>query len=109
MRILVVAAGCLLVLSAAASCSSEPAEPADGSELFAQQCAMCHAQNGAGSALAPSLHGKKQHWTRATLVTYLKDPVGYAKKDPRLVKQGAQYSQPMPTRHRPRPKTLAMR
>jgi cytochrome c2 len=95
MRTLLLAAGCLLTLSAAASCSSEPAEPASGPELFANQCAMCHAADGAGGSLAPTLHGKTSHWTRATLIAYLKDPAGYAKKDPRLAAQGQKYSLPM--------------
>lgn len=90
-------ASLLLVCSLGSSCSSEPAEPASGATLFGQQCAMCHMRDGSGGALGPTLHGKQQYWTRASLVAYLKDPVGVAKQDPRLVAQGAKYSQAMPT------------
>jgi mono/diheme cytochrome c family protein len=86
-----------LLLAATAACGGEP-EPgtATGPQLFQSNCSQCHA-DGTGSALAPTLHGKKSGWTRETLVTYLQDPVGYAAKDPRLKAQGAKYSLPMPS------------
>lgn len=87
-----------LILSCAASCSGdEKKEEATGAQLFQANCAQCHMADGAGSALAPPLHGKKSNWTRDTLVDYLEDPVGYAAKDPRLKAQGGKYSLPMPT------------
>ena len=86
----------LLGLASACGSKSESAV-SSGAELFVNQCSMCHAKDGSGSSLAPPLHGKKGNWTRETLLAYLVDPVGYAKKDPRLVQQGAKYSQPMPT------------
>jgi len=86
------------LLGLASACGSEgDTATSSGSELFVNQCSMCHAKDGSGSSLAPTLHGKKGNWTRETLLAYLVDPVGYAKKDPRLVQQGAKYSQPMPT------------
>jgi mono/diheme cytochrome c family protein len=92
-----VAPGLLALLAASGACSKEPAAPASGAQLFAQQCAMCHGDDARGGSLGPTLHGKQSHWTRDALVAYLKDPVGVAKQDPRLVEQGRQYSLPMPT------------
>lgn len=87
------------LLGFAAACGSkDDLTMASGAELFERQaCATCHAKDGSGSSLAPTLHGKKQHWSRETLLAYLVDPVGYAKKDPRLHAQGSKYSQAMPT------------
>jgi len=87
------------LLGFAAACgSADDMAKASGAELFEKQaCATCHAKDGSGSSLAPTLHGKKGHWTRETLLAYLVDPVGYAKKDPRLHAQGSKYSQAMPT------------
>lgn len=81
----------------ATSCSDAPSAPATGAQLFMSQCSMCHNQNGEGSKLGPTLHGKKSEWTRDALLDYLVDPVGYASKHPRLKEQGAKYSIPMPT------------
>lgn len=92
---LVLAGTCLLVLGLA--CSDAPTYPTTGPELFENQCAMCHMRDGTGSKIAPSLHGKKVHWTRETLIAYLKDPAATIAKDPRLVAQGKKFSQPMPT------------
>ncbi len=92
---LVLAGSLLLALGFA--CGDAPTYPTSGTELFENQCAMCHMRDGTGSKIAPSLHGKKTLWTRETLIAYLRDPVGYAAKDPRLHEQGKKYSQPMPT------------
>ncbi len=82
----------------APSCGGDAAgTPQSGAELFQNQCAMCHMRDGSGSILAPSLHGKKEHWTREKLLAYLVDPVGYAAKDPRMKTQGTKFSQAMPT------------
>lgn len=84
-------------LAAAAGCGDSSGDaPLTGPQLFQKNCSQCHA-DGTGSSLAPTLHGKKSSWTRETLVTYLKDPPGYAAKDPRLKAQGTKYSLPMPT------------
>lgn len=96
MRTLVLGGSLSLALSFA--CSDGDAVPiGTGKELFDAQCAMCHMRDGSGGMLAPTLHGKKQHWTRDALLAYLLDPPGYAAKDARLHAQGAKYSQPMPT------------
>jgi cytochrome c2 len=69
----------------------------DGPELFANQCSMCHQRDGSGSALGPTLHGKKGFWTRPALIAYLKDPAATIEKDPRLKAQKTKYSLPMTT------------
>lgn len=93
--ILFVATGALVV---AAACSSEPPPPRDGRTLWTEVgCVNCHGLDGGGmKGFAPTLHGKKQHWTRETLVAYIRDPQGYAAKDARLREQGRGYSLPMP-------------
>jgi len=89
--------GTVLLALTSACGSGAPDYTGTGPELFQNQCAMCHMRDGTGSKIAPTLHGKKVHWTRESLVAYLLDPPGYAAKDPRLVVQGKQYSSPMPT------------
>jgi len=86
-----------LLISYAGSCGGDAPKETTGVQLFQANCAQCHMGDGAGSALAPPLHGKKSNWSRDTLVAYLKDPVGYAARDPRLKAQGGKYSLPMPT------------
>lgn len=96
------------VLLAFAACGDDAPPPlASGPELFEREaCTRCHGKNGEGAGLGPTLHGKKVHWTRESLVAYLKDPVGYAKKDPRLAVQGQKFLQPMPTYKLLRPEEL---
>lgn len=79
-----------------ASCSD--ATPTTGPELFnAWGCVQCHAESGVGvSGLGPSLLEKQKYWTRDTLLAYLRDPKGYAAKDPRLKEQGRSFMTPMP-------------
>ena len=89
--------GTLLALIAAACGGDSSAQPSSGAQLFENNCKMCHAGDGSGSQLAPTLHGKKQYWTREKLLKYFLDPPGYARKDPRLEAQGKRYGQPMPT------------
>jgi mono/diheme cytochrome c family protein len=84
-----------LLLSWPASCGGDAQKEATGPQLYQVNCSMCHGPDGSGSMLAPTLHGKKGHWVRATLVSYMKDPVGYAEKDPRLKAQAGKYSLPM--------------
>lgn len=79
-----------------ASCTDT--RPTTGSELFkAWACFQCHAEDGRGiQGLGPPIVGKSAHWTRETLTQYLRDPVGYAAKTPRLKEQGRAYMTPMP-------------
>lgn len=92
----------LIVASSAAvlagACSSEPPPPRDGETVWLEAgCVNCHGRDGGGmKGFAPTLHGKKQFWTRETLIAYIKDPQGYAAKEPRLRDQGRGYSLPMP-------------
>lgn len=63
-----------------------------GAEVYAAQgCGLCHGPEGAGTSFGPELRGKARFWTRATIVEYLKAPVAYAEKDPRLVEQRKRY------------------
>jgi cytochrome c2 len=50
----------------------------------AQNCAMCHGSDLRGTPSGPALSGIKEHWDAVKLSAYLKDPQGYADKDPRL-------------------------
>lgn len=104
----VLAALTVIALLLASSCGDDTPPPfASGPVLFEREaCTRCHGKNGEGAGLGPTLHGKKEHWTRESLVAYLKDPVGYAKKDPRLAVQGQKFLQPMPTYKLLRPEEL---
>jgi len=60
-------------------------------------CVNCHAPDGTGlPGFGPTLHGKKSLWTRDELVAYLRDPTGYAMRDPRLRVEKKKYMAPMP-------------
>jgi cytochrome c2 len=91
--------GALLLLLTFSACAEEaPAKKAaaSGKAVYdAQGCALCHAGDGSGTGLGPTLHGKASQWTREKLVAYLKAPVAYAEKDPRLAEQKKKYSLPM--------------
>lgn len=69
-----------------------------GRELFQLQgCVLCHGKEGEGTALGPVLHGASAHWTKATLVEYLRDPHAWQQKDPRLKANLEKFrTQPMP-------------
>lgn len=88
-----------LALAVLAACGGEKSKaPAasSGAALFKSQgCVTCHAADGTGTSFGPTLLGKKQHWTRENLVVYLKDPVAYAAKDPRLHEQSKRFTLPM--------------
>ena len=85
-----------LALASCGGDSKKPPPAPDGERVYAAQgCALCHGGDGSGTALGPTLHGKAPHWTRENLVLYLKAPIAYAEKDPRLAEQKKKYSLPM--------------
>lgn len=87
-----------LATGAIVACDSTPPGPRSGETLFTEVgCINCHGVGGMGIAgFAPTLHGKMKYWTRETVIAYVKDPQGYAARDPRLREQGRGYSLPMP-------------
>jgi mono/diheme cytochrome c family protein len=94
-RTSILAAAAALLLSA---CSKEPARPVppDGAALFREQnCIQCHGDDGSGTNLGPTLHGKKQFWTREKIAVYLADPQAVIQGDARLTAQKEKYMLPM--------------
>jgi mono/diheme cytochrome c family protein len=88
----------LVVLSTLSCGDSAPAAPRTAAKLWSDEgCALCHGKQAEGTKLAPTLQGKATHWSRESLLQYLRDPVGYAAQDPRLKEQMKSYSQAMPT------------
>ena len=84
------------LLSAACSGAPDDSSPPDGAALFkAQNCVQCHAPDGSGTNLGPTLQGKKQYWTRAKLAAYIAKPSATIAGDARLKQQSAKYSLPM--------------
>jgi mono/diheme cytochrome c family protein len=80
------------------SCSQAPANsgPPDGATLFREQnCVQCHGTDGSGTNLGPTLHGKKQYWTREKIALYLADPPATIRGDKRLSEQAKNYMLPM--------------
>src|SRR5690349_18175460 len=74
------AAAALLSIAGASACGGKPVR--SGKELFQLQgCVLCHGKEGEGTALGPVLHGASAHWTKATLVEYLRDPHAWQQKD----------------------------
>jgi mono/diheme cytochrome c family protein len=89
------------------ACDNE-AGPRSGERLWNELgCVNCHGPDGSGMpGFAPTLHGKKSFWTREKLEIYLRDPVGYAQKDPRLKQQKVGFISPMPPVTSPDPGEL---
>lgn len=85
-----------VLLAIAGACGGKPER--SGKELFQLQgCTLCHGKEGEGSPLGPELRGVSAHWTKATLVEYLRDPQAYQQKDERLKANLQRYRmQPMP-------------
>ena len=80
------------------ACSGAPQDPGpqDGASLFkAQNCVQCHAPDGSGTNLGPTLHGKKAYWTREKIAAYIVKPSAMIDGDARLRAQAAKYSLPM--------------
>lgn len=88
----------LWTLLALAACSPTPPPqgPPDGAALFRQQnCIQCHGEDGSGTNLGPTLHGKKQYWTREKIAAYLANPPATIHGDARLEEQAKKYMLPM--------------
>src|SRR5262245_31297182 len=98
-RAILALAGLLALIAAACGGGAAEAQAAGspGAQLFTSQgCSACHGSDGSGGMLGPPLWGKKQLWTRAKLMEYLKNPQAYATKDERLAEQSRTYTLPMP-------------
>ena len=88
-----------------ASCS-KPAAPATApdAELLArgrkvyevEACAACHGAGRRGSDVAPSLWNLGRHWDEDRLVDFLRNPVAYRARDPRMAVVAARYPADMP-------------
>jgi mono/diheme cytochrome c family protein len=87
----------LLLVGAQLACDSDTG-PRSAEQLWNDiGCVNCHGPDGTGMpGFAPTLRGKKQYWTRIQLENYLRDPLGYANKDPRLKSEKVNYMNPMP-------------
>lgn len=79
------------------ACGDDSQTPRTGAELWVLQgCITCHGKDAQGTPIAPSLHGVQTHWTRESLLEYLRNPPLYIQKDARLKEQKKGYSQNMP-------------
>jgi mono/diheme cytochrome c family protein len=102
----------LLLLTLPLACTDQPTDQPTGPRTAARLwtdfgCITCHAPDGTGvPGFGPTLHGKKQFWTRVELENYLRDPTGYAMRDPRLKKQKIGFMTPMPPLTSPDPAEL---
>jgi mono/diheme cytochrome c family protein len=84
------------LLCCACSGAHEDSGPPDGAALFkAQNCVQCHAPDGSGTNLGPTLHGKKGYWTRERIAAYIAKPSATIAGDERLKQQAAKYALPM--------------
>jgi mono/diheme cytochrome c family protein len=97
----------LLAVGAQQSCDTDTG-PRSAERLWNDLgCVNCHGTDGTGMrGFGPSLRGKKQYWTRVKLENYLRDPTGYANKDPRLKAAKVNYMSPMPPVLTPDPAEL---
>jgi cytochrome c2 len=85
----------LLLLAACSKSAANPG-PVDGATLFREQnCNQCHGADGAGTNLGPTLHGKRQFWTREKIAVYLADPQKVIRGDARLEEQARKFMLPM--------------
>ena len=73
-RTSILAASAALLVGA---CSKAPPSsvPPDGAALFREQnCVQCHAPDGSGTNLGPTLRGKQQFWTRERIAALRQAP-----------------------------------
>lgn len=88
---------CLAAALTSFGCGDDSHTPRTGAELWVLQgCITCHGKDGQGTPIAPSLRGVQAHWTRESLLEYLRNPPAYIQKDARLKEQKKGYSQNMP-------------
>jgi cytochrome c2 len=101
----VIAVG-LAGLAVLAGCGAGAEGPAAGLSAEARQgwqayqtlnCGSCHGEHREGKRSGPVLTGLADHWTPASLATYLKDPPAMIKTTPRLAYKAEQYPIAMPT------------
>ena len=86
-----------MLFAACGSKNENQANKMPGRAVFeANECALCHGDNGEGTNKAPMLRSLTDHWTKAKLVQYLKFPGKYADTDKRLNAQVMQYPTMMP-------------
>jgi hypothetical protein len=106
-RVILALALALLVVGAQLSCGGDTG-PRTADRLWIELgCINCHGPDGSGMpGFGPTLHGKKSFWTRVQLENYLRDPTGYAARDPRLRQQKVGYMSPMPPVTSPDPVEL---
>lgn len=106
-RIRFVAAGAVaggLIVLAAACGGGQPTPPPglDEVQLAGWQayvdlnCASCHGEHREGQRSGPELMGLAEHWTPDRMVSYLEDPDGMIKRDPRLAYKSEKYAVGMP-------------
>jgi len=96
MRRTSILAACAVLLVAACSEDPQSSAPPDGAALYREQnCIQCHAADGSGTNLGPTLHGKKGFWTREKIAAYIAKPSATIERDERLLQQAAKYSLPM--------------
>jgi mono/diheme cytochrome c family protein len=80
LRFLVVA----MVLGAC-SLRTPPPPGATGDLIYElQNCANCHAADGAGTSRGPALVGLAEHWTAERLAAFLEEPAVFLERDARL-------------------------
>jgi cytochrome c553 len=93
-------------LAALAGCGAGAEEPGSGLSAEAERgwqtyktlgCGSCHGDHREGKRSGPVLAGLADHWTQASLMTYLKDPPAMIKTTPRLAYKAEQYPIAMPT------------
>lgn len=76
----------LFLLALAACGGNEQVPGGPGAALFHRlACVSCHGPEGGGKpALGPAIREAGEHWDAESLKRYLRDPAGYAARDPRL-------------------------
>ena len=85
----------LISLTFLGSCGAEA--PESGERLYVKSgCVSCHGATGMGGPLGPSIRGASEHWTRESLLEFLKDPRGTVGSNPRLAAVGENYRAQMP-------------
>jgi cytochrome c553 len=103
---LVVVAGCIAAAAMLVGCGAGEERPDPGLSAQAQRgwqayqtlgCGSCHGDHREGKRSGPVLAGLADHWTQASLMTYLRDPPAMIKTTPRLAYKAEQYPIAMPT------------
>jgi cytochrome c553 len=95
---------CFAVVASLGGCAAPPSPPPVDLDAVergrlvwkAEECGVCHGDDGRGSEIAPTLANVDENWTVEELAAYLLDPEAESAGNHRLAQLAAEYQLEMP-------------